>query len=125
AGSDDPAVESSAGSSVRQYLREHTNPPVFVVSALLTVAFVLWGVIAPGNVSAVADAVNGFITTNFDWLYIFAATGFVVFVLVVMMSRHGRIRLGPSDSTPEYGTLSWFAMLFRSEERRVGRGVRA
>jgi len=112
AGSDDPAVESSAGSSVRQYLREHTNPPVFVVSALLTVAFVLWGVIAPGNVSAVADAVNGFITTNFDWLYIFAATGFVVFVLVVMMSRHGRIRLGPSDSTPEYGTLSWFAMLF-------------
>src|SRR5699024_12594091 len=105
AGSDDPAVESSAGSSVRQYLREHTNPPVFVVSALLTVAFVLWGGIAPGNVSAVADAVNGFITTNFDWLYIFAATGFVEFVLVVMMSRRGRIRQGPPCATPSYGRV--------------------
>lgn len=104
--------ESRGSSPLRRYLREHTNPPVFVVSAVLALAFVLWGVIAPANVSSVASAVNGFITTNFDWLYILAATGFVVFVLGVMFSRHGRIRLGPSDSSPEYGTLSWFAMLF-------------
>lgn len=95
-----------------QYLRTHTNPPVFLISGIVVVAFVLWGVIAPANVAAVADQVQGFITTNFKWLYIVAASGFVVFVLWLLFSRYARVRLGPADSKPEYGTLSWFAMLF-------------
>src|SRR5699024_928012 len=104
--------ESAGGSPLRRALRDHTNPPVFIVSAVLAVAFVLWGVIAPANVSSVAGSINDFITTNFGWLYIFAASGFVIFVVVVMFSRHGLVRLGPSNSTPEYGTMSWFAMMF-------------
>lgn len=97
---------------MRQYLREHTNPPVFLISGVLAVAFVVWGVAAPANVAAVADVVQEFITTNFEWLYIVSASAFVVFVLWLLLSRYARVRLGPSNSTPEYGTLSWFAMLF-------------
>ena len=37
---------------------------------------------------------------------------FMVFVLVIAFSKYGKIKLGPDDSTPEYSTLSWFAMLF-------------
>lgn len=37
---------------------------------------------------------------------------FVVFVLLIAFSKWGKIRLGPDDSRPEYGTVSWFAMLF-------------
>ncbi|MBA8826871.1 choline/glycine/proline betaine transport protein [Saccharopolyspora lacisalsi] len=85
---------------------------MFVISAIVVVGFVLWGVFAPENVSTVASNVNSFITTNFEWLYILSATFFVIFVLVLMVSRYGRLRLGPDDSTPEYGTLAWFAMLF-------------
>ncbi|RCW40441.1 choline/glycine/proline betaine transport protein [Halopolyspora algeriensis] len=95
-----------------QYLKTHTNPPVFVISALVTLAFVLWGVLAPANVATVAGAVNSFITTNFEWLYIIAASFFLIFVLLIMISRYGTIRLGPPDSTPEYGNTAWFAMLF-------------
>lgn len=107
-----PKSESAAESPLRRYMRKHTNPVVFIVSAVVALAFVLWGVIAPANVSRVAGRANDFITTNFNWLYIFSATGFVVFVLVVMFSRYGHIRLGPSKSSPEYGTMSWFAMMF-------------
>ncbi|GLZ48266.1 choline transporter [Actinomycetospora sp. NBRC 106375] len=95
-----------------RYLREHTSPPVFISSAIIALALVLWGVIAPATLSTAASAVNSVIVTNFGWLYIFSATGFLIFVVVLMASRYGRIRLGPADSKPEYGTTSWFAMLF-------------
>ncbi|WP_227012717.1 MULTISPECIES: BCCT family transporter [unclassified Pseudonocardia] len=81
-------------------------------SALLAVAFVSWGVFSPGSLGSVAESVNTWITSTFGWLYIFSATGFLIFVIGLMASRYGRVRLGPSDSTPEYGTVSWFAMLF-------------
>ncbi len=97
---------------IREYVRTHTNPPVFIISGIIAVAFVLWGVLAPSNVATVAGTVNGFITTNFGWLYILAATFFLVFVVVIMLSRFGNIRLGPPDSRPEYGRMPWFAMLF-------------
>ncbi|WP_249266569.1 MULTISPECIES: BCCT family transporter [unclassified Pseudonocardia] len=70
------------------------------------------GVLSPSTLGAAADTANGFVTGNLGWLYIFSASGFLVFVIVLMCSRYGRVRLGPSDSTPEYKTISWFAMLF-------------
>ncbi|GAB3266535.1 choline BCCT transporter BetT [Alteromonas gracilis] len=97
---------------VRGYLKEHTNPPVFIGSSVVVLAFVLWGVISPSSVSSVASSTLTFIATNFEWLYIFGASGFVVFVLWLMLGRYGNVKLGPNDSTPEYGMLSWFAMLF-------------
>ena len=97
---------------IARYLREHTSPPVFVSSAVLALAFVLWGAVAPASLGSVADAVNSAVTGNLGWLYIFTASAFVVFVVVLMASRFGRVKLGPSDSTPEYKTVSWFAMLF-------------
>ncbi|SFT33546.1 choline/glycine/proline betaine transport protein [Actinopolyspora lacussalsi subsp. righensis] len=97
---------------IRDYIRTHTNPPVFIISGIVAIAFVLWGVLAPANVDTVASNVNSFITTNFGWLYILSATLFLIFVVVIMLSRFGNIRLGPPDSKPEYGRLPWFAMLF-------------
>ncbi|RBP66958.1 choline/glycine/proline betaine transport protein [Brevibacterium sanguinis] len=38
--------------------------------------------------------------------------GFVAFAIVVGLSKYGKIRLGKDDDEPEFGVLSWFAMLF-------------
>ncbi|MBE9376481.1 BCCT family transporter [Saccharopolyspora sp. HNM0983] len=95
-----------------RYLKKHTNPPVFIVSALITVGFVLWGVLAPGTMSDVATDVNSVITTNFGWFYIISATFFLLFVVVLLFTRWGSVRLGPQDSKPEYSNTAWFAMLF-------------
>lgn len=97
---------------MRRYLEEHTNPPVFIGAVASVVAFLTWGVVAPGNMGRVAEDVLTFITSNFEWLYIFGATAFVIFVIYLMASRYGSIKLGPNDSEPEYSNLSWFAMLF-------------
>jgi choline/glycine/proline betaine transport protein len=97
---------------MREYLKEHTNPPVFIGSAAVALVFLLWGIIAPDNVSSVSSSTLSFIARNFEWLYIFGASAFVVFVLWLMLSRFGSVKLGPNDSEPEYGNTSWFAMLF-------------
>ena len=39
------------------YMHKHTNPPVFVISAVLILAFVTWGVAAPDHLGSVAGEV--------------------------------------------------------------------
>ena len=97
---------------MREYLHEHTNPPVFLTSAVIVVAMVIFAFAAPATLSAWGTASLTFITRYFGWLLILAVTGFLLFCLYLMVSRFGQIRLGPDDSEPEYSTLSWFAMLF-------------
>lgn len=98
--------------TVKEYINRHTNPPVFFISLAVILAFLIAGVAATTTVSDAAGAALAGIATNLGWFYILAATFFLVFVLALLISRFGRIRLGPDDSRPEFGTLPWFAMLF-------------
>ena len=85
---------------------------VFYISAILSVVFVLWGVFFTENLSAVTSAVLGYALESFGWLYLIATTMFLVFAIFLAFSRLGKIRLGKDDERPEFGRLSWFAMLF-------------
>lgn len=97
---------------MQDYLKRHTNPPVFIISAILILAFVVWGVTMPSQLDAMATLINGWITRDFGWWYMLVTTLFLIFILAVMFSSWGRIRLGPDDSRPDFSTMSWFAMLF-------------
>ncbi len=97
---------------MREYLKEHTNPPVFIGSAAVVLVFLFYGVVAPASANSISSSTLSFVSSKFEWLYIFGASGFLVFIFWLMLSRYGSIKLGPNDSKPEYGTLSWFAMLF-------------
>lgn len=94
------------------FLRRHTNPPVFLISGAVIVAFVVLGVLFTEATGSAASAVQSFITTYFGWFYIVAVSFFLIFAIVLMFTRYGSIRLGPDDSRPEFSTWSWFAMLF-------------
>ncbi|AEI40796.1 glycine betaine uptake BCCT transporter [Paenibacillus mucilaginosus] len=85
---------------------------VFGVSVLIIVAFVLWGALDPQGLAARANEFLAFTTGKFGWFYLFAALGFLVFVIYLAFSRYGRIRLGEDTDEPEYSDWSWFAMLF-------------
>ena len=85
---------------------------VFVVSLILCVVVAFWAVVFNESFSVLANASFAFMTTDFGWLYLIAMLAFVVFVIAIAFSRFGKIKLGSDDSTPEYSTLSWFAMLF-------------
>ncbi|WP_247594649.1 BCCT family transporter [Sphingopyxis sp. PAMC25046] len=88
------------------------NPPVFLISAGLIAAFVLFGALFAETAGRLFDTLQSAIIVDFGWLYVVAVAGFLVFVLFLMFSRYGDVKLGPDDSEAEYSYLSWFAMLF-------------
>jgi choline/glycine/proline betaine transport protein len=92
--------------------RMQVNPPVFFVSAALILAFVLFGALFPERAGRTFDSLQAGIVRDFGWFYIVAVAMFLIFVLFLMMSRYGDVKLGPDESEPEYSYLSWFAMLF-------------
>ncbi|WP_306132443.1 BCCT family transporter [Roseivivax marinus] len=86
--------------------------PVFLISSLTVVAFVLVTLIFQDQASAVFNWLFNFVTTTFDWFFLSAANIFVVFCLALIVSPWGSVRLGGTDAKPDFGYLSWFAMLF-------------
>jgi len=92
--------------------RIQVNPPVFFISAGLILVFVLLSALYPERAGSVFDAMQAKIVHDFGWFYILAVALFLLFVIFLMLSRYGDVKLGPDDSEPEYSYLSWFAMLF-------------
>ena len=80
--------------------------------AVIIVAIVGWGLLAPESFSGFADAAFGWVINNLGWAFVLGGTAFVVFVLVIACSNFGTIRLGSADERPEFKTTSWIAMMF-------------
>lgn len=89
-----------------------TNPVIFFISAGIIAAFVPLAVVFNEPFSALFGAMTTWVATNLGWFYILSVTGFLVFLLWLVISRFGSVRLGPDDSRPEFSDLSWFTMLF-------------
>jgi len=85
---------------------------LFAIATALMAAIVLWGLISPATLGAVAGDALAYTTHSFGWFYLCVVLGVVVFCLYLAFSRHGQIRLGGDDAEPEFSTFSWFAMLF-------------
>ena len=92
--------------------RMQVNPPVFFISAALILAFALFGALSPRSAGLLFDTLQARIVRDFGWFYIASVAAFLIFVIFLMLSRYGDVRLGPDDSEPEYSYVSWFAMLF-------------
>ncbi|NMM78243.1 BCCT family transporter [Acidovorax sp. SRB_24] len=90
-----------------------TMAPQVVVPALLVlgVLLVFCGVF-PQRADRFFLGAQAWVTGHFDWLYTVAVTAFLVFLVLVAVSRYGDIRLGPDDAVPEFSFVSWTAMLF-------------
>lgn len=86
--------------------------PVFFISSLLILAFVIATLIFPADAQVALEGVRSWTINNFDWFFMFGGNLFVVFCLILIFLPVGRIRLGGVDAKPEFSTLSWFAMLF-------------
>ena len=53
-----------------------------------------------------------FIAAEFGIAYLLASVGAIGFLVWLASSRVGRVKLGGDDEQPEFGQLSWVAMLF-------------
>ncbi|MEJ2610717.1 MAG: BCCT family transporter [Candidatus Thiodiazotropha sp.] len=86
--------------------------PVFIISAILVLMFVIGTLIFPIEAKQAFDGSKSWSINNFDWLFLVACNFFVIFCLLLIVIPVGRIRLGGVDAKPEFSTVSWFAMLF-------------
>jgi len=86
--------------------------PVFIISALLIVVFVIGTLISPKEAKDVLDGAKWWAINNFDWLFMFSGNLFVVFCLLLIVLPIGKIRIGGKEAKPEFSNFAWFSMLF-------------
>ena len=86
--------------------------PVFVISGVTAVAFVLLTLIFPDQAGAVFLAVRDFATSKLDWMFMIIVNFFVIFCIALIFMPMSKVRLGGEDAVPEYSYPAWFAMLF-------------
>ncbi|WP_110928898.1 glycine betaine uptake BCCT transporter [Bacillus massiliglaciei] len=85
---------------------------VFWITAAITLAAVILGVVTPEGFLNVTTKIQSFISNSFGWYYLSLVSLIVLFCLFLIINPVGIIRLGKQDEKPEFSTLSWFAMLF-------------
>ncbi|UQA97661.1 BCCT family transporter [Streptomyces halobius] len=85
---------------------------VFGVTALLTLAFIAWGVTSTASLKNVSTTMLNWVIDNGGWAFVLAASGFVIFAIWLAVSKYGRIILGKEGERPEFRTVSWIAMMF-------------
>ncbi len=86
--------------------------PVFIPAVILILLLVVWTVISPDQAGSVFSGALAYLTRNFGWFYMLSVAVFLVFIVLVALSKWGDIKLGPDHAEPQYGFVSWFAMLF-------------
>lgn len=93
-------------------LRLKTDPTIFFVAAACMVGFLGLLLLFPGQTRDVFTAARTWIVTNLGWFFIMGVSLWLLFLVLLALSRYGRIRLGADDAKPEYSNISWFTMLF-------------
>ena len=86
--------------------------PVFVISSIAIIAFVIGSLVFQEGATKLFGALRVWLTTNLDWLFMITTNLVFLFCLVVAVSPLGKVRLGGADAKPEYSYLTWLAMLF-------------
>ncbi|WP_201528631.1 BCCT family transporter [Psychrobacter frigidicola] len=86
--------------------------PVFFVTALAVIGFVLFTLLLPETSKLWLNGTKDWVVNSFDWFFVSAANIMVVFSLLLIVSPYGNIRIGGINAKPDYKRASWLAMLF-------------
>ena len=86
--------------------------PVFLTSALLILAFIIFGALFNELASEVFGQAKAFVSVRFGWFFIVVVNLVLVMSIYMILSRYGDIRLGHQTEEPEYNLVSWIGMLF-------------
>ncbi len=88
------------------------SKPVFIVSALLIVGFIIFGALFTETAGKLFTFLQAFITHKFGWMFVILMNVALIFCIYLAASRYGDIRLGQQTEKPQYSLFSWIGMLF-------------
>ncbi|HEU4986568.1 MAG TPA: BCCT family transporter [Rhizobiaceae bacterium] len=86
--------------------------PVFAISGLVIVAFVIITLALQNEADAFFTGLRDWLTANLDWFFLIAGNIFVLLCLAIIVLPWGSIRIGGRDATPDFSYSAWFSMLF-------------
>ncbi|HAT93278.1 MAG TPA: transporter, partial [Sphingobacterium sp.] len=78
------------------------NKGIIIPSLLFIIGVCLLAVFFPTLTVSILDTIKQFIFVNLNWVYVWAVTLFVIFLVYLVFSKFGNITLGSNDSPPEY-----------------------
>lgn len=95
-----------------QFLGLDVHNPVFGISALIILAFIVGSILFPADAKEALIGARGWSIDHFDWFFMISGNIFVLFCLALIVLPLGKIRLGGREAKPEHSTITWFSMLF-------------
>ena len=100
--------------SLSKFMEKQTsfNPLVIGATLFFVVLLVAMILIAPEQMQTLLNDAKSGIFANFSWFYVLAFSVFLGFLAILSVSSLGNIKLGNDEEEPEFGFLSWLAMLF-------------
>ena len=105
-------IDSKARDKLEFHLSTDLNKPVFFSSVFFISILVIIGVTLPEQLESIFSVLQQWLIQKASWFYLAAVAVIFVFLIFVMCSRLGDIKLGPDHAEPEYSLGAWFAMLF-------------
>ena len=100
--------------SLSKFMEKQTsfNPLVIGATLFFVVLLVAMILIVPEQTQTLLNSAKSGIFANFSWFYVLAFSVFLGFLVILSVSSLGNIKLGNDEEEPEFGFLSWLAMLF-------------
>ena len=84
---------------------------IFIPAAVVLIAFILYGAIAPDSFAVVTTAVKSWMGTNFAWFALGMAAFMVLVFIIMAASPFGKTKMGGEKAQVEYKTFTWIAMV--------------
>jgi len=86
--------------------------PVFLISSLVIIAFVLLSLANQEASASFFGWLRPYLTSTFDWFLVLSVDIMLIFCLVLIVLPVGKVRIGGKDAKPDYSYAGWIAMMF-------------
>jgi BCCT family betaine/carnitine transporter len=98
--------------SMNLKLERDSHRVVFSVSAIGVILFVSLTLGFLNDVKVLFVGLLHWLTSNLDWFFLLSGNIVVLIALGLVVSPWGKVRLGGTEATPDFGYVAWFSMLF-------------
>ena len=88
------------------------DKPAFFTSVAIIIVVCIPLALSPDTAGVFLQNLYDYIAAEFGVLFLLASVGSIGFLVWLAFSRYGETKLAANDEPPEFGTMSWIAMLF-------------
>ena len=86
--------------------------PLLLIALALTTAVAVWGLVDTAGLTAYAKASTQHMFQQRGWFVMLSVSVLFIIMLLLALSRYGKVKLGQEDDEPEFPTVTWLTMLF-------------